>query len=274
MKVSEVKIFSSLKKIFYVARIIINNNLSAQLQYRTNVIVRILGAFAELFVILVFFKFLYNVTPFINEWDYEKMLILILTFDIVKNLLLGCFVKNLSKIEDILIDGKLDLYITKPIDSQFYVSFQQISLGHIIQLIIPCSLLIFTLYTSKTIDFTIYSIILYIFNLLCGILIGYSLWISIMSFSFYIVKIKALHEIFLDILQLGKYPSSIYNKHIKFLLKFIFPILMIASYPTEIFLGLISESACLILIFITVITFVLSRILWKLGIRSYESAGG
>jgi len=274
MKVLEVEAINNFYKIYKIIRIIIRNNFAAQLQYRLNLIIRILGALAELLVTLVFFRLIYNFTSYIGEWDYEQMIILVLAVDITRNLLLGCFVKNLPKIESMIIDGKLDLYITKPINSQFYISFQQISLGHIIQLIVSLCILMIVLYNSKTITVDICSVILYLFCLLCGSLIGYSLWIIIMSYSFYIIKVKALHEIFLDSLQLGKYPSSVYKKHIRRILLYVFPVLMISAYPTEIFLRFASISSVMVLIIVTICLFIISNFVWWFGIRLYESAGG
>jgi ABC-2 type transport system permease protein len=257
-----------------VLSLIIKNNFSSQSQYRASVLIRFIGTFAELLFTILFFTFIYNKILFINGWYYKEILILIFIYDIARNIILGCLVRNLPKLEDLIINGKFDFYLTKPIDPQFFLSLNYMSLGHLTQALIPLGLLIYTLNTGQNFNVNFFSYFLLLFNIIQGIIIAYSLWIFIMSFSFYVIKIKSLHEIYLHLLQLGKYPSSIYGRIIKFILSFIFPILFVASLPTEIFLGFSSIWSTLILTLIAFFTFTISRFSWKRGIQYYESAGG
>lgn len=257
-----------------VIKLIVKNNLASQFQYRTSIIIRFFGTFAELLLTLAFFKFLYDRIGIIGDWDYPKILILACLFDIIRNILLGCFIKNLPKLEDIIINGKLDILLTKPIDPQFYVSFQQVSIGHFLQIIIPISIFCYVLGSYPNIHTSLGNVVILLLNTIFGIIIGYSLWIFVMSFTFYVVKIKSLHEIFLNLIQLGKYPSSIYGNNIKLFFKYIFPILMIASYPSEIFLGFSSAYGSYIMLIISLLSFIIARYLWNRALTKYESAGG
>lgn len=275
--VGEIKIIETihiLKKYFYVIRAIIRNNIASQMQYRTSMALRFAGAAVELGVSLLFFEFLYHKVRFIKGWAYPEILILICTYDIVRNVLLGCFVRNLPKIEDMILDGSMDQHFTKPVDAQFYISFRQLSLGHLFQVIVPLGVMIYAMHLQTSVALSVGKILLYVLSLCCGIVIGYSLWIMLMSLSFYCTKVKSLHEIYLDLMCVGRYPSNIYPAALKLMLRSVLPILMLVNLPVEIFLGFEQSTAIWGLIFTAFVTLALSRAVWRQSIKSYISAGG
>jgi ABC-2 type transport system permease protein len=248
-------------------------NFSRQMQYRSSMAIRFFGGFTEIFVTILFFKFLFNHIKEIEGWSFQEILILIASYDFNFSLLLGFFIKSLPKIEDYIMTGRIDSYLIKPISSQFLISFENISFGHLFQVIMPLLILIWTIVRY---DLNLsYSIsIFYLMSLGAGFIISYSLWMLWISLSFWTIKIKSVHEIYLSIVQLGKYPTSIYSKTVQIFLKYILPISFIASVPAEIWTSKTSLYFVGISFAMALLTFTLSRYVWAKGLQHYSTIGG
>lgn len=262
-----------LRKYITIIKILFINNIKYHAQYKINLLVKFISEGIELWVAIIFFSLIFRHTHRISHWRYHELLILIFTFDFMRSLLNGLFVKNLSKIEDILVNGKFDYYLTKPVDVQFYTSIQQVSLPHFMHALVPFVLLVIVLF-KYNVSCSITSILGFMICLVLGLLATYSSWILIMSSCFYITKIKAIHEVFLELIQLGKYPKDIYSKFLQMVLTTITPVLLIASYPVE---ALLKTDICAYLSIIAPVAisiFIISRYVWNYSVQKYESAGG
>ncbi len=78
---------------------------------------------------LLAFVSIYQFIDSINGWTLHQMIIFIGTFSIVDSLSMGSFFFGLLNLPELIRTGSLDMRITKPIDTQFYISVENFSPG-------------------------------------------------------------------------------------------------------------------------------------------------
>lgn len=235
-------------------------------------VIRIAACAIEMAITLYFFNIIFQKIPDLCGWNHGQINFLICTYEIIYIMLISFFIKSLPKLEDFVTEGKLDLYIIKPASSQFIISFQNISFGHMAQIFIPL-IVLYKQMNKYNMVFDFISVIKFIFSLVFGFFIGYSLWTIVVSISFWTVKTKSLHEIYLNIMGLTKYPAKIYPSIASIFLKYFFPVLFIASIPSEVIL-FNNNVAFIEAAVVSLFCVLASNFIWKCGIDKYTSTGG
>ena len=73
--------------------------------------------------------------------------------------------------------------------------------------------------------------------------------------------------------EFASYPAKIYNNVVKTIITYILPFALTAYYPAIYILRGESPWSLAVTVGVSVTLFLLSQLIWKLGIRAYESAG-
>jgi len=134
-----------MKKHLKYIRKIFHLSLMEDMEYRTNFFVWIFvdGLWAVQDVI--FFNALIATTKTLGNWTQPQGLIVIGLFRLMVIPVWGWMFRNFSKIPKYISQGKLDMLLTKPMDSQFLVSFTTFALTTILSNFIleskPCLIL-------------------------------------------------------------------------------------------------------------------------------------
>lgn len=221
---------------------------------------------------IFFFGVIFTHVRSIGGWGSYDVLTLISINQIMSALYDGFFGPNLRKFQTYIERGDFDIFLIKPLDLQFFVSTRFADLKPICSLPLPVFTLVFAL-LRRGIALGVFDLFLFILCFITGVLIRYGLGFLVMSFSFYFVRVSALHSLQRELLSYAGYPLSIYEGFSRILFTFIFPIALVANLPAMTILrrqvnyGLLIYSlffACFILFF--------SRLMFYSAIRHYESA--
>jgi ABC-2 type transport system permease protein len=90
--------------------------------------------------------------------------------------------------------------------------------------------------------------------------------------AFWVVRMDETHELFAGVYRAGQYPVGIYPGWMRAGLTFLIPIAFAVTVPSEAVTGRLDGTT---LVFATVFcgaVVVLSRVLWKRGVRRYSGA--
>jgi ABC-2 family transporter protein len=106
----------------------------ADLEYRLNIVVKVLTDFvwyaAQLSVFEVLFQ---NVGP-IAGWNLGSTRVFMAVLFVVDSIWMLLLSENLDKLSDRVRKGELDLLLTKPVNSQFMMSFQKVSTPYVVNI--------------------------------------------------------------------------------------------------------------------------------------------
>ena len=183
------------------------------------------------------------------------------------------FFVNLSNIPELVRMGKLDSLLVLPIDSQFAVSTKQFGLDSILNAALGGVVVLVSL-VKLQITPSISAILLYTIAVIFGVVVHYSIMLTLAAISFWIVRAQGLVYGYFNFLQIARYPDVIFPRLFRFVFGWIIPVEIVANIPARILIKSAGQSAWLMLhlVIAGAIAFILSRIFWRFALRHYSSA--
>jgi len=141
------------------------------------------------------------------------------------------------------------------------------------------SLVHLTTRTENPLVVTPWMIILYPFYLMCGVVILYSLMISLAATSIWLGRNQSLYNFWFYITNFARYPMEIYQRGwgrpLWGLFTFIIPVLVVVNVPARILALPMYEGqwmlACYAVV-ATIFSLIGSRLIFKRALKSYRSA--
>lgn len=254
---------------FTIYKVFFKNSFIREMDYRASFIGDFIDSFVNLSITILLFDIIYQNTTTIANWSKYETLLLVGYAQFITSLVFILFMNNLSRIQTYILKGDLDTILIKPCDVQFYVSFRYFYLGGCAGLF-PAIFLILYSINMLNISISIMGILFFFMVTVCSVVIAYSLWFILMTCSFYFVKVTQLHELFLSVLKFSEYPASIYKGVVSFTLTFILPVIAISNIPIEFVLG--KANKLYLLVILSIVFFLLSRLFWKISLHKYTSA--
>ncbi|MEA4833078.1 hypothetical protein SDC9_84074 [bioreactor metagenome] len=175
-------------------------------------------------------------------------------------------------------EGEFDRLLTRPLSTFFQYSFSNINFIGFTDMI-P-GIIIF-IYGCISIGFScsFINIIRLILVIVGATLLRGGIYTIIGSLSFWVKRTNKLIDVSLQIFDYSnKYPISIYPVILQSVLTFLIPVGFICFYPASEFLNIettfhIPGSLCLWTLFIGIMTYIISIVIYHCGIKSYESSG-
>ncbi len=219
---------------------------------------------------LGFFKVLLLRIPSISGWTFEQLTIILGLVHILSAFVWGAMYGNMKELVKDINKGNLDLYLTKPANSQFLVSTKELSFNLFPTFLIGLFLVTYGLFTNG--KFTLPSMAVVLVSIASSIIISYSIWFITVTSAMFFGRLANVAELFPNALDIARYPVSIFPPFIQFLFTFIIPFALIGFVPANIILG---KTSYLVLILAPVSAFILlyiSNRFWNFALRHYSSA--
>jgi len=116
--------------------------------------------------------------------------------------------------------------------------------------------------------------VVFLFMILLGMLFTYSVVVIIGALAFVFVKSFSLFTLFTSLMDMARYPSTIYEYGMKFFVSFVIPVSVASTMPA---LALITGLGFWEVVYVTLPVlgfFVFSLLFWGYAMKKYSSAGG
>lgn len=178
---------------------------------------------------------------------------------------------NLWGLKEYLIDGSFIKYYFKPGNSLFFYLSESINLRSIPEALVGVSLIVLNI---NFVTYTWVSLITFVISLFFACLVPFSLRLISAATGFWFTNSFGMMNMVSNLLNYGKYPTSMYGNVISRLLLSVFPIGLIAYFPYLILTrndGLFLSLCLQILISLGI--FSLAIFIWEKGIVSYGATG-
>ncbi|RAX01880.1 MULTISPECIES: ABC transporter permease [unclassified Photorhabdus] len=247
-------------------------SLQQDMEFRPNFVAAVFSSLLWISVPIILFKAIYGHVDSIVGWSWEDIIILLGTYVIIDSVMMGLLINNMGELQDDIIEGKLDTYLTKPIDSQFYASFRRIDFPQLTNTISGVFIVVYGYY-SASVSFHFIDLLLYILLLLTGMITYYSIWFIWTVTSFWWPGNEHRDSLFLNNIIIARFPIDIFNGGFGFIFKIIVPLALIANPAAMALIGNIGWELGIMSVFISIFFLILSRIIWRLGLKSYSSTG-
>lgn len=249
----------------------LRNNIIRNLQFKEDFFMTF-GEGMLLFIInITFYSAVFSNIESIGGWNKSKVMVLVATYQIFIGIFYGLFIDNLPGFSHYVNKGDLDFMLIKPVSVQFYISTRYVSIGHLLSGLASIPLLI-TSINNLQCSVSISQTLSYIFLLVCGLLISYSMLLVLMSFSIWVIKVNGLYMLMMQIFSFANYPKTIFKGFFKFVFTFVIPVIVICNFPVELLLYGLKWNTLLVSAIITIALLIVSNFFFRFALKFYSSA--
>ena len=207
----------------------------------------------------------------LNGWSHAELLAVMGVFTLVGGII-GMFIQpNMERLIGDVRQGTLDYVLTKPGDSQVLVSIREIRIWRVVDVILGVVILaIAAAEIPGALGWT--SLLAFAVAMLLGAVMIYCFWLILTASSFWIVRVDEIVELFDGVYQAGRWPVSIYPGWLRLGLTFLVPIAFAVTVPAEAFTQRLSAGTLGLAVLVALALLLVTRWLWRLGLRRYSGA--
>lgn len=245
--------------------------LVEEFEYRVNFVSNVLSTVAGLVLALLTVNLFFYRADDVGGWSFYEVLALLGIFNAMQGLIAFFLQPNMTRLVSHIRTGTLDFVLLKPVNSQFYISFRHLVFWRLADVLVGFGLVVFSLWR---LDYTPGAAQALQFALVfaAGVAIVYALWMGMMMFSFWAVKVDNLSFLFTSFFETARFPVSVYQGVLRLLLMYMFPVALITTFPAASLIGRLgwTETAVSLLLAAALLTAI--RALWRFALRSYTSA--
>lgn len=256
--------YLGLLKAFFIA------SAAAELEYRMNIILRIIGDIFWYMTQIIMFEIIYSQTNNIAGWTLDETRVFLGIIFIADALYMVFFHQNIDVFSEKIRKGDLDLLLTKPVESQFFVSFQQVSITYIPNFLIGLCWLLWAF--NKLPHPSPLNLLWLLLLVPCSALVVYATRFMFATTALFLTRAENIQYLWYQMYKLGQRPDSVYPMWMRYILLSVIPMTMVASLPARIVVK--NESPLLALWMVTVTgAFIwLSHRYWRFALKNYTSA--
>jgi ABC-2 type transport system permease protein len=217
-------------------RVFVGVSLINELQYRANFGFQLLHSGISLGVALGGLAIIYSHTETLGGWRPAELLILTGVYYVMLGIM-GTFVgPGMNRLMEDVRQGTLDFALTKPLSSQFYVSFRQVEPWASTDTVLGLALLVGGAVQLGD-EIGLVRAALFLGALASAAVIVYSFRLLLATLTFWMVRTDNLMVIFQSLYEAGRYPVGLYPGWLKAVLTFVVPVAFATTVPAEALAG-------------------------------------
>lgn len=246
-------------------------SLQNEMAYRADWFARSAQTLMSLATTLGTVWIIFSHTNALAGWRRAEVACLVGVYYIVQGPVSMILAPNMRTILEDIRRGTLDFLILKPVCAQYFASIRKISLWGVFDVavgIAVCGVSLYhvhgTLPTRHILQFALL--------LACGLIVLYSVWLALVTTTFWFVKIMNIEEIVWQATEAGRYPIDVYPRWLRFGLSYIIPVGLVITYPSRSLLNRTDASQIATAVLLAAGTFTAASLLWRRGLRHYSGA--
>lgn len=263
---------SKLKRYLRLYYFLVRSSLMSVLVYRINTLMMGLTPIVWMLTTVTFITVIFQKGSQIGNWKYWELMFLLGVHEFIYLASWLTFVGNLIGFTYFVRLGKFDITLLRPVNHRFFVSFNSLDLSGFLGGIFNTVFLVGLSLSKLNIQISFARIIAFLFSIVTSYLVFYLIIFSISSLSLFFVKSETFIDWFMELTDFDRYPAEIYSSWFRFFLFSFLPILFLAYVPTSIFLGKLPWYFAGIGFVIVVCLYLVSTVIWKIGLKKYQSA--
>jgi viologen exporter family transport system permease protein len=261
----------------------VRNSLVRDMMFPTNFIIEAISSIGWVTMNIALYVLIYHYTNQIgtgdDAWNKYQFFVFLGTAMLINNIVQMFFMPNAEEFSELIRTGNLDFMLLKPIDTQFLISLQRVDWSNLANVLVAIGLLIYAVPRLAGFTPSLAAIVLYPLYVLMGVLIMYSVMVTLAATSVWIGRNQSLYDFWFYITNFARYPMEIYKGPIGgwlcWALTFLLPVMVVVNVPARMMAKpLQAEYAYLALfaILATVGSFAASRWIFTKALASYRSA--
>lgn len=261
------------------------NSLVRDMTFRVNFLINVASSISWVLMNLGFYLLVFRFAPSIGAstgWEQWPFFAFLATGLLINSAVHALFMVNADDLSELIRTGNLDFVLLRPIDAQFVVSLTRIdwsALGNFcVGLVLLGTALVRMNYVPGLLEG-----LLYVFFLVCGVAIYYSLMIALAASSVWLGRNLSLLDFWFYITTFARYPMEIYQGRfgapLRAAFTWVIPVLVVVNVPARLLVQSVrpgTASDWFLAAFAVVAalaSLVASRLVFQAALRSYRSSG-
>lgn len=253
-----------------IYRTFFRSSLIRELEFRANFFAKIGQNVVWIGFFLLILLVIYSNTKSVAGWSRGDAFVLAATC-FSMNAFVSAFFMSLQEIPNQVRQGTLDFVITKPVDTQFWISLRRFNFDQIGTLLAGIAMLIVGV-SSAGIHPDALQWLGYALLVAASTAVFYAFNLFLMTLGIWLVRVDNLWVLGETVMQVARYPVDIYSIGLQRLFIYGIPLAFLATMPaSQLVKGFDSNMVGLGCIW-GVALLALSRLFWRYALRHYSSA--
>ena len=245
--------------------------IANEMQYRVNFFVQLLQSFIALATGLIGLWLVFSHTSALGGWSEPELLAVMGVYMLMGGIIQAGIQPNMQRLMDEIREGTLDFALTKPVDAQVLVSIREFRFWQLTDVIVGLVVLIVAIMELQE-QVAASQALAFVAALVLGGIMIYCFWLILTTTAFWLIRIWELVNLFQGLYAAGRWPVTIYPDWLRLGLTFLVPVAFAVTIPAEALTNRLTPLALLGAAALTVFFLVLTRFIWRLGVRSYSGA--
>lgn len=204
-------------------------------------------------------------------WRRGELILISCIYNIVIGVFSFIFARSISQFAELVDKGRLDLFLLRPIDSQFYVSTHTANANSLFRTLLGIVMAIVVIVIYH-IPITLLNVLYFIVGSTVAIVLLYSLLFILNTIVIWSPRLDNINDLFYTLRSLGRYPRESFRQLSEVAFVFVSPFVMVMATPARLLLGKASLYSFGELVVYAIFFFIISRLFWKFALRFYTSA--
>lgn len=247
-----------------------------ELQYRVNFFIQLVQSMMSLATALVVIALVFSYTPELGGWTRPELLALIGVHIAMGGIIKALIQPNMTRLIQDIREGKLDHSLTKPEDAQLLVSVTEFRIWHLVDVLVGAIVIAVALVQfggePGASPIGVWGVLSFAFAFALGIIMIYCFWVILTVGAFWIVRVEFITELFDGLYQAGRWPITIYPGWLRAAFTFLVPLAFAVTVPAEALTGRLTGSTLGLATLFTLGIAIVTRLLWRIGLRNYSGA--
>ncbi len=259
-----------MRRYWQIYRTFFVSSFARELEFRANFFAKVAQNIVWIFFFLLVLLVIYRNTDSVAGWSRGDAFILSATCFLMNSFAQALFF-SLMEIPQQVRLGTLDFVITKPIDTQFWVSTRRFNFDQVGTLIAGIVMVTIGVLSSG-LHPTLFQWLAYLLLTISSLAIFYSFQLFLMTTGIWLVRVDNLWVLGESVMQVSRYPLDIYQAGIQRFFTYMLPLAFIATIPArQLVKGFDGQMLALGLLW-GLVAFAVARAFWRYAMRHYTSA--
>jgi len=246
--------------------------LKSQMEYKVSFLLTTLGQFLTAFTMFFGIKFLFNRINGVDDFTYGQVLlcfsVTMMSFSIGE--LAG---GGLTGFSGMLREGELDRILVRPRSVIGQVIMPNMDFSRV-GLLTQAAVVLCVAVPASGVQWTWQKVLVLCMMTACGSVLFFCLFLIIAALSFFTIQpLDCLNILTYGMRQFGQYPFSVYGKTVLRLLTFVVPLALVQYYPLHFLLDRENGILYGLAPFLSLLFLLPACLLYRIGLRHYQSAG-
>lgn len=207
----------------------------------------------------------------IAGWQYDELLIVMGLFFTMNGFRQLVLEPNLSRMSEYVRMGTLDYILTKPLDSQFLVSFRNLGIYTLGDPLLGLGLVVLALWRLGDMP-AADDLLQFGLLMVAAAVLLYSFSLIVQTLTIWLVSLQEADTVIQGLLETGRFPVTFYQGWLRLLLTFIIPVAFMTTFPAQALLGRLTPWVTPLALALSAAALAFASWFWRYALRHYSGA--